>query len=213
MSAAVAVGMAVGAITSALLVPRMPAWRRPGPGGPPGLQNRCEQRPCSGGFDSRPPPRTGTRTNRGRDKVGRLSCMSVDPAATRSDATLGAKTVVVELGTAKAGPASQPAAGGRSSGGPTAPSGWPASAPVGPSGAARRGVPAAPTDPTNSGEGIVADGPLTHRPGQPRQRPTGRTLSRAPCGRPSRQIDSRLGGVAAADATRIAARRRVPVAL
>ena len=33
------------------------------------LQNRCEQRPCSGGFDSRPPPRTGTRTNRGRDKV------------------------------------------------------------------------------------------------------------------------------------------------
>jgi hypothetical protein len=21
-----------------------------------GLQNRCEQRPCSGGFDSRPPP-------------------------------------------------------------------------------------------------------------------------------------------------------------
>jgi hypothetical protein len=34
-----------------------------------GLQNRCEQRPCSGGFDSRPPPRTDTRTNRGRDEV------------------------------------------------------------------------------------------------------------------------------------------------
>jgi hypothetical protein len=40
-------------------VTRMPAWRRPGPGGPPGLQNRCEQRPCSGGFDSRPPPLPG----------------------------------------------------------------------------------------------------------------------------------------------------------
>jgi hypothetical protein len=25
-------------------------------GADPGLQNRCEQRPCSGGFDSRPPP-------------------------------------------------------------------------------------------------------------------------------------------------------------
>jgi hypothetical protein len=61
--------VAVGAIISAALVPRMPAWRRPGPGGSPGLQNRCEQRPCSGGFDSRPPPRTGTRTNRGRGEV------------------------------------------------------------------------------------------------------------------------------------------------
>ena len=56
LSAAGAVGMAVGTNTRMALVPRMPAWRRPGPGGPPGLQNRCEQRPCSGGFDSRPPP-------------------------------------------------------------------------------------------------------------------------------------------------------------
>src|SRR5215211_339604 len=32
--------------------PRRRLW----PGGWPGLQNRCEQRPCSGGFDSRPPP-------------------------------------------------------------------------------------------------------------------------------------------------------------
>ena len=53
---AAAVRMAVATITPMALVPRMPAWRRPGPGGPPGLQNRCEQRPCSGGFDSRPPP-------------------------------------------------------------------------------------------------------------------------------------------------------------
>jgi hypothetical protein len=67
--AAVAVGIAVGTHGSAASVTRMPAWRCPGPGGPPGLQNRCEQRPCSGGFDSRPPPRSGTRTNRGRKKV------------------------------------------------------------------------------------------------------------------------------------------------
>jgi hypothetical protein len=33
------------------------------------LQNRSEQRPCSGGFDSRPPPLTDTRTNRGHDEV------------------------------------------------------------------------------------------------------------------------------------------------
>jgi hypothetical protein len=54
--AAVAVEIAVGAADSPAQMTRMPAWRRPGPGGPPGLQNRCEQRPCSGGFDSRPPP-------------------------------------------------------------------------------------------------------------------------------------------------------------
>jgi hypothetical protein len=56
--AAVAVGIAVGPADSLAEMTRMPAWRRPGPGGPPGLQNRCEQRPCSGGFDSRPPPLT-----------------------------------------------------------------------------------------------------------------------------------------------------------
>jgi hypothetical protein len=47
--------------------------RRSGPGSPSWdysqvASNRCEQRPCSGGFDSRPPPRTDTRTNRGRNR-------------------------------------------------------------------------------------------------------------------------------------------------